>query len=69
MAVKLLRPAQVEGGALGTEARSSDDDVPGWAPATRSADIRGRNQVPVWCSRPDQKDHSDFVTEWDPRLG
>ena len=69
MAMKLLPPAQVEGGAPGTEARLSDDDARGSAPATRSADIRGRNQVPVPCSRPDQKDHADFVTEWDPRLG
>jgi hypothetical protein len=68
MAMKLL-PRQVEGGAPGTEAWLSDDDARGLAPATRSADIRGRNQVPVRCSRADQKDHADFVTEWDPRLG
>ena len=69
MAMKLMPPAQVEGGAPGTEARLSDDDARREAPATRSADIRGRNQVLVRCSRPAQKDRADFVTEWDPRLG
>jgi hypothetical protein len=69
MAMKLLRPAQVEGGAPGTEARLSDDEARGLAPAARSGDIRGRNQVRVRSSRRDLKDDADFVTEWDPRLG
>jgi hypothetical protein len=65
MAMRLLRPAQVKGGALGTEARLSEAEARGLA-AARSADSRGRNQFQ--CSLLDPDEHADFVTEWDPRL-
>jgi hypothetical protein len=68
MAMKLLRPAQVEGGALRTEAGSSDDEAFGLK-APRPRDIQATNRLPVSCSRPDPEEHAGFVTEWDSRLG
>ena len=68
MAMKLLRPAQAEGGAPRTEARVSDDEARGLA-APQPRDTQGTNRIPVLCRRRRPVDHGDFVTEWDPRLG
>jgi len=66
MAIKLLRPTQVDGGAArGTEARLSDDRARALAPPTESArEPDSRAVQPL-----DHLDHADFVSGWDPRLG